>query len=206
MAKDFKPITLALAGVFQASTLVAAIARRGHYDTDAFATSIGSLFHIDAPDIDTIYGGHQQLELGLRKLWELFGDNDYQPDADIGRYVLSLVILERKLAKDKQRLAQLSSRIQQAKQQSEYFNPTHSNVLANLADTYLEVISTFNFRIQVVGKQSLLEQQDNLNRIRALLLAGIRSAVLWRQVGGNRWQLFFQRRKMAKIAETLLQS
>jgi high frequency lysogenization protein len=32
--------------------------------------------------------------------------------------------------------------------------------------------------------------------IRALLLAGIRSARLWRQLGGHRWQLVISRRKL----------
>jgi high frequency lysogenization protein len=31
------------------------------------------------------------------------------------------------------------------------------------------------------------------NRIRACLLAGVRAARLWRQVGGSRWQLIFSR-------------
>ncbi len=41
-----------------------------------------------------------------------------------------------------------------------------------------------------------LQQTDNAAKIRALLLAGIRSARLWRQLGGHRWQLIFSRRKL----------
>ena len=41
-----------------------------------------------------------------------------------------------------------------------------------------------------------LQQTDTAAKIRALLLAGIRSARLWRQLGGHRWQLIFSRRKL----------
>ena len=51
-----------------------------------------------------------------------------------------------------------------------------------------------------------LQNPRNAERIRALLLAGIRSATLWRQLGGNRWQLFFSRRKILKDAYALLRS
>jgi high frequency lysogenization protein len=39
------------------------------------------------------------------------------------------------------------------------------------------------------------------HRIRALLLAGIRAAVLWRQVGGKRRHFFFGKGKIVKIAK-----
>lgn len=41
-----------------------------------------------------------------------------------------------------------------------------------------------------------LQDSRNADKVRALLLAGIRSAMLWRQLGGRRWQLLFSRRKL----------
>ena len=41
------------------------------------------------------------------------------------------------------------------------------------------------------------------DKIRACLLAGIRSAVLWRQVGGSKWQLLFHRKKLVQAAQQL---
>ncbi len=38
---------------------------------------------------------------------------------------------------------------------------------------------------------------------RALLLAGIRSAFLWRQLGGRRWRLLFQRRRLLQTSQQL---
>jgi high frequency lysogenization protein len=41
-------------------------------------------------------------------------------------------------------------------------------------------------RIMVNGDPAHLNNPENANRIRALLLAGIRAAMLWRQSGGGR--------------------
>ncbi|MFH7445201.1 DUF489 family protein, partial [Pseudomonas syringae pv. tagetis] len=53
-------------------------------------------------------------------------------------------------------------------------------------------------RIQVQGDMRNLQQPNNASKIRAILLAGIRSARLCRQVGGHRWQLVFSRPKLLK--------
>ena len=46
-------------------------------------------------------------------------------------------------------------------------------------------------------------EQNVQDKIRACLLAGIRSAVLWRQVGGSKWQLLFHRKKLVQAARQL---
>jgi high frequency lysogenization protein len=42
-------------------------------------------------------------------------------------------------------------------------------------------------------------------RVRAALFAGIRSAFLWHQLGGSRWQLLFSRKKIANEAAGILE-
>ena len=49
-----------------------------------------------------------------------------------------------------------------------------------------------------------MQQPEVANRVRTLLLAGIRSATLWRQVGGHRWQLLFQRKKLLDATRAVL--
>ena len=96
------------------------------------------------------------------------------------------------------------NKIKMAQKQSEHFGVSHENVIANLADTYHTTISTISPRIMVNGDQSFLSAPDTINKIRALLLAGIRSAMLWKQCGGSRWRFIFFRRKIQKEAEFLL--
>ena len=83
-------------------------------------------------------------------------------------------------------------------------NATHDNVIANLGTLYTETLSTFRFRIQVNGDYNYLQQQRIANQIRALLLASVRSAILWRQVGGNRLQLLFYRKNIAEQVDDFL--
>jgi len=50
--------------------------------------------------------------------------------------------------------------------------------------------------VLVKGNSQTLAQPDTAALVRALLLAGTRSAVLWRQCGGSRWRLLFERRAL----------
>ena len=70
----------------------------------------------------------------------------------------------------------------------------------------MDVISPLGRRIQVTGVTQYLQHLGTQNRIRAALLAGIRSAILWQQVGGTKWQLLFFRRKIATTAQHILSS
>ena len=94
--------------------------------------------------------------------------------------------------------------IERAQRQAEQFGVLHSNVLANLADLYHSNISTLQPRIMVIGDPQYLSDPGTVNKVRALLLAGIRSAHLWRQCGGSRWQLMFHRPKLRREVQALL--
>ena len=56
----------------------------------------------------------------------------------------------------------------------------------------------------VNGEQTYLGRTDIVNKIRALLLAGLRSAMLWKQCGGTRWKFLFFRKKLQLEIENLL--
>ncbi len=59
-------------------------------------------------------------------------------------------------------------------------------------------------RVIVAGQPFHLKDQAITEKIRAILLAGIRSAVLWKQVGGNQLQLLFKRKIYIEEAKYLL--
>ena len=69
---------------------------------------------------------------------------------------------------------------------------------------YQDTISTLGPKIMVSGEQPHLSNERNANKVRALLLAGIRSAVLWKQCGGSRWQFLFGRNAYKKECERIL--
>lgn len=206
MKKNFYDLTLALAGLFQAVALVEQTAKTGQTTPEAFITSINSILDLNPDTSLDVYGGDiKNLRIGLELLNELLIKNTPKHQ-DLIRYALGVLHLQKKLSSRKDMLNMIASRIEQARQQAQHFSNAHDNVIANLGSIYSDTLSTFRFRIQVKGDYNYLQQQRIANQIRALLLAAVRSAMLWRQLGGNRWQLIFQRKRIAQCVKEILES
>jgi high frequency lysogenization protein len=204
MKHTLKDRTIALAGLFQATSLVNQLARTGSLPQPEFETLMRSLFVTSPENSEEVYGSRLELGLGLRAVITQLGDDASLRNADRTRYSINLLQLERLLEKNQGVLGKVAEELQSMSLQLEHFGLTHANITARLADIYLTNISTLGPRIMVSGENSYLESPDMANKVRALLLAGIRAAVLWRQCGGSRWQLLFKRRAIIKAAETLL--
>lgn len=204
MAYTQQDRTIALAGIFQAADLVKDIAWKGKSNQAAIESSLESLFQFDAPDVISIYGNVTGILHGLRVLqYQL--DNQYdQRNADVTRYVVTLIHLQKKLNKQPGMLNCISEQLEQIKSQLEYFDLTHTNTLSKIAEVYKTTISTLQPKIIIEGEQVYLSNNDNADKIRALLLAGIRASLLWQQTGGGRLQLLFSRRKYLASADVLL--
>ncbi len=186
--------TIALAGIAQACALVNDIATTGRADNDALEASINSILQTDPESVLAVYGGLEGVKRGLTVLeQQLTGQRTANPRE--ARYAASLIILEKQLSNRPEMLKTIADGINKAQSQAEHFGLLHENVLANLGDLYHRTISTIPLRIMVDGEPQYLSNQTNVNKIRALLLAGIRSAMLWRQCGGARWKLLLFRKK-----------
>ncbi|MGR8952008.1 MAG: high frequency lysogenization protein HflD [Gammaproteobacteria bacterium] len=195
--------TIALAGVAQAAALVQQLATRGTCDQDALTASIGSVLKVDSDSVLEVYGGLEGLKLGLEQLQsQMTGYRIDNPEQ--ARYAATLVFLERQLSSRKDLLAAIRTGVEKAQAQSEHFGLLHENVMANLGEVYHSTVSTLQPRIMVNGEQAYLARPEIVNKIRALLLAGIRSVILWKQCGGARWKFIFYRKKIQKELEGLL--
>lgn len=195
---------LAIAGVFQAAELVRRTARDGRTIDKTVETCINSLFIVDAKSVEDIYGNRAHLQLGLNTLLAQMGAKNSERDIDIPRYVITLLHLQKKLSRNSDMLNTLSEGINRVQDQASYFTPTHENVIAGLADLYQQTISTLHPKIMVSGEPTRLQDTDNANLIRALLLCGIRSAMAWQQCGGTRWQMLLQRKVILNEARSIL--
>lgn len=194
---------IALAGVMQAIDLVRAIARRGQLNAEDFETCLSSLLKIDAASSAAVFGGLAELCTGLRLLEQQLSN---PRDMELTRYVVVLLSLERKLSRRSDLLQIIRTGIEDIIQNLPYFPVNHSNTLARLADLYLKSLSTLSPRIMVSGAPVHLNNPENANRIRALLLAGIRAAILWRQSGGSRLTLLLRRNALLRETRRLLAS
>ncbi|MFQ5761234.1 MAG: DUF489 family protein, partial [Acidiferrobacterales bacterium] len=80
----------------------------------------------------------------------------------------------------------------------------HPHLAAKLAELYTMTLSTCTPRIMVNGEQGYLENPSIVDKVRSLLLAATRSAFLWRQLGGRRWQLLLRRNTIIREAMQIL--
>lgn len=193
---------IALAGMFQAIALVRATATRGSGDDVAMQPSLASVFKIDAASPADVFGGIGHLRLGLETLIAQLDDD--KRDLAITRIAITVLRVRAKLARRPQTLGALRAGIESIAQQTAGTEPANPIVMARLAQLYADTISKLQPRIVVEGEPQFLRQDTQVAQIRALLLAAIRAAVLWRQVGGSQWRLLFRRHQYAMLARGLL--
>ncbi len=193
---------IALAGVMQALALVRSIALRGSCDFQMMRASLASTLRIDAESPEAVYGGLANVKLGLETLMKQF-DVENKRDIALTRMAVTVLRLERSVSRRpavkealRAGIADMASMMEQI--ESGTFDPS-----ARLAKLYTDNISALRPRIIVEGNSNFLQQPVQVNQIRALLLAAIRSAVLWRQLGGSPWRMLFRQREYAMLARGL---
>lgn len=194
---DLKEQLIALGGVFQAAVLVDRIARTGQASEANLGCMLGSLLVRDPKDTLEVFGGDDlNLRDGYRALAGALERDPNSLQREPLRYALGMLGLERQLGKRSDMLELIGNRLPQIQSQADHFGLVHDNVIASSGALYQDTLSTLRQRIQVHGDMRFLQQANNASKIRAILLAGIRAARLWRQLGGHRWQLVFSRRKL----------
>ena len=197
--------TLALAALCQAIRLVQQISRGEDVQHQELEISLQSVSVQNAAEPIEIFGGKlANLETGYHVLQAQLGDNP-KKDLELTRYAMAVLTLERKLAKNNDSLAAVGKRIERLQQQLQHFQLLDETVLASMADIYIEHISPLGQRIQIAGQPAALKQPIVQHKIRALLLAAIRAAVLWRQAGGRKYHFILQRKQLLQEAKNVLQ-
>ena len=202
---------LALGGLLQAARLAQQLAREGRTDNAAFHSSIQSILMLDAPDTETVYAGAGGVTLGLKILSEkLTGRGTTPLDIEIAKYGIALVHLADQLPKHPAMQQAIHDGVKTIQSQMKFFEATaeaettHPRLIEKLAELYSQTISTLTPRIMINGEQDHLAHPPTAAKVRAALLAGIRSAFLWRQLGGSRWNFLFLRRQIANEAARIL--
>ncbi|MBK1723752.1 lysogenization regulator HflD [Thiocystis violacea] len=199
MAHDNRDRLIALAGLYQAVNSVTRIAHHGSADAEVMEPCMYSLFQVDSDTVEAVFGEPGAVMNGARQIVaQMMG----QPERnlELTRYVVQVIRLERSLAKRPDMLGQIGRGIEQAADKREHFALLHPNLIAHFAELYSSTLSHLSPRIIIQGDPLHLRNPDNQSRVRALLLAAVRAAMLWRQVGGSRFQLLFRNRQMLEDA------
>jgi high frequency lysogenization protein len=194
---------IALAGVAQAARLVDQVSKTGSYPLEFLEPTIHSLFEFDADTVTDVFGGLAGVRLGLQNLCSLLASRQSDENRDVVRYVFSMLYLERKFAASPDMMSVIHSRLQHASFKAAHFAGHANDICHSISGIYQDTLSKLRFRIKVTGSAQHLQESQNADIIRALLLAGIRSAFLWRQLGGRRWKLLMQRKRLLSAAQNL---
>jgi len=200
---------IAMAAIFQCVDGVSQIANTGRIDETIYNTAVQSVLNDTADNAEDLFGSISNLKLGLGSMMSQLSTSQVTPDGkpkdmEATRYALGLLQLEKKLSNNQAMFQQLLEGIQDTQKKLEFFDIEHENITASLADIYANTISKIGPKIMVKGEQTHLANPKNAAKIRALLLAGVRAALLWRQAGGNRWKLLLERGKLQKQADSFL--
>ncbi len=195
-----KQQTLALASLLQTVTLVDQLASTGTCDDKSNKASLKSIL-TNSTNVGEIFGSINELSIGLGAIKTAFGKKTTSMQ-NIIFYAISLINLEKKLRKNPNLLKKISAEIDVIKKQK-FFTIEHSNSLARLAELYKSTLGKINPKIIINGKQIYLSNQRTADHIRALLLAGIRAASLWKSQGGKTWQLLLKKKKILKLVDSM---
>ena len=191
--------TLAFAAMFQALGCVHQLAETGRCDAEASEAVIDAIFAIDSADAESLYPP-ARLKAGLALAAKQL---DRNPGDAVMRMGITILRLERRLMTNAKLAGSLRERIGDIERARAAFGGQHENVLARLSEAYLQTVSNLQPRVMVHGSPLHLQQERTVQHIRALLLAAIRAAAMWRHVGGNGWRLFWRRGKWLAMARTL---
>jgi high frequency lysogenization protein len=193
---------LALAGLAQALAQVRRIADTGQANENVLATALDSVFRIDAESPAAVYDGRASLRPGLTLLRDYFGNR--ARDEQLPRLALAVMQLERRFVRDEAMADKVLSGIRGQAALAESSGSTHPDVLAALGSLYADTLSHLRPRVLVQGNPHYLGQAAVVAEVRAVLLAAVRSAVLWRQLGGSLWDFLLRRRAMLDAVEAQL--
>lgn len=193
---------LALAGLVQALAQVRRIADTGQAESAVLSTALESVFRIDAESPAAVYGDASALRPGMQLLHDYFR-NDAQ-DPLLPRLALAVLQLERRFVRDPSMTERVHQGITALSAQARNQGATHPQVLSELGRLYADTVSHLRPRVMVQGNPHYLGQADVVAEIRAVLLAALRSAVLWRQLGGSFWDFLLRRRELVAAIEQAL--
>jgi len=209
----------ALAGLVQAAATVHAIAHGRPVDATHKAALIRAIFTTNPDSLDDIFPTLAPYREGLRMAATMLSSPAGAAVEPL-KYSLVLLDLEKRLRARPALVQQIGQGIDHLAQREPHWddsggssgddsggNSGHKevpeHVYRELSELYQQTVSTLSRRVQVTGDVSQLRRDDVAAEVRALLLAGIRFAWLWRQLGGRRWHLVLRRSNIRRALAEL---
>ena len=150
MQQQIATQTLALAALCQCIRQVQILARgeeKSEFSQQDLRVCLQSIAEQNPTEALDVYGGRlEHLSTGYHILFAQLGDSP-KKDMELIRYEMAVLRLERLLAKSADTLATVGKRIERLQQQLLHFQITDDNIIATLADIYVDTISGLGTRI-----------------------------------------------------------
>ncbi len=200
MSEQMRNQTIAMAALCEAALLIQQVSKGQAFDSQALATLVGGIMNTAPENVDQVYPSLASLKQGSYLLVHQLSGQATSKDVEVTRYLAGMMSLSKKLLNNQTALTGLSTSLKEVERRLEHFDITDASIIGNFADIYSKNISPIGQKIKVIGTPQNLKQPVIQNQVRALLLAGVRAAVLWRQMGGKRRQFIFSRNKILKSA------
>lgn len=192
--------TIALAAICQTAVMVCDASRGKALDQDALTQLLNAIMHTSPKSVYDVYQTGQKFRGGCNTMLTQISGNTDHKDMELTRYISGMMALSKKLMQSNAAQILLADSIEQMTHRLAHFDITSHAAMSHFAEAYSEIVSPLGKKIQVMGNANVLIQGVNQSKIRALLLAGVRAGVLWRQMGGRRRQLIFNRKQILQDA------
>ena len=198
--------TIALAGMHQALLQIQTIAWEDKRSFDQIDVCLSSLFVRDPNTYIEVYGKIENIQEGLQALRASFKNKHDKQALERARYMVGLMILSKKFIKFRGLDEQIRTTLSLLDDAAQDLDNQRDYIIERIAQLYQNTLSKISPRIIIYGKPDILNNNENAALIRSLLLAGLRSAMLWYQAGGSQLNLLLGKKKYLQTIDELQSS
>lgn len=193
---------LCLCALVDALMGVRELAHEGRTELETRSSLLAAIFEFDADSPVALYGASPRLVAAIAATEARFAKGDARHD-EVTRLAAQVLALSRRLRHRPDAGAKLMKALEPAIRQSQQFGLLHEYTVQSLAQAYVEAVSPLSAPIRIFGNATYLSQPRIAAQVRALMLAAMRAAVLWRHLGGNGWSLYFRQRHWRQVVAAL---
>ena len=206
---------IALCAVAQCAALVHELAIGKEIRQSQLASAINPLLILNPESVEQVYPNLESLTLGFSTLQSILGSNRVKQNSQIRRYITEILILRKSLSKNMimqsvvraglSNLEPIRPSLIDCMQTNQQEINEQNYTFEEISSLYRKTLSTLKHRIRVAGKVQFLKNEIVSNKIRGLLFAGVRSAVLWHQLDGRYWRLFIYNKRISNTVSDIHQ-
>ena len=206
---------IALCAVAQCAALVHELAIGKEIRQSQLASAINPLLILNPESVEQVYPNLENLSLGFSTIQSILGSKRTKQNSEIRRYITEILILRKSLSKNMimqsvvraglSNLEPIRPSLIDCMQTNQQEINEQNYTFEEISSLYRKTLSTLKHRIKVAGKVQFLKNEIVSNKIRGLLFAGVRSAVLWHQLDGRYWRLFIYNKRISNTVSDIHQ-